>query len=76
MRDVQTSMGELPSSAFSDPARVAEANLTAVGAQHPPLRLATGTHAVTEIRAALSARLAELDAWEDISVEVDSVGAA
>ena len=76
VRDVQTSIGELPSSAFNDPARVAEAILTAVDADHPPLRLATGTHAVTEIRAALSARLAELDAWENISVEVDSVGAA
>ena len=73
VRDVQTSIGELPPSAFKDPARVAAAVLTAVDAEHPPLRLATGTHAVSEIRAALSARLAEIDAWESTSVEVDSV---
>jgi len=76
VRDVQQSIGELPPSAFNDPARVAAAILTAVDADHPPLRLATGTHAVTEIRTAISARLAELDAWEDTSVEVDSAGAA
>ena len=73
VREVQTSIGELPPSAFNDPARVAAAVLTAVDAEHPPLRLATGTHAVSEIRAALSARLAEIDAWESTSVEVDSV---
>ncbi|MFF5554018.1 SDR family NAD(P)-dependent oxidoreductase [Streptomyces olivaceoviridis] len=72
VRAVQQSIGELPESAFNSPDRVAAAILTAVDADQPPLRLATGTTAVTEIRAALKARLAELDAWEAVSAAVDT----
>lgn len=71
VRAVQRSIGELPPSAFSAPERVAEAVLSAVDSDQPPLRLATGRVAVTEMRAALRARLAELDAWEQISLAVD-----
>jgi hypothetical protein len=43
------------------PQEVVAAILAAVDAETPPLRLATGRVAATEIRAALTARLAELD---------------
>jgi short-subunit dehydrogenase len=72
VRTVQKSIGELPATAFNTTERVATAILTAVDAGHPPLRLATGTTAVSEIRAALQARLAELDTWESISTGVDT----
>ncbi|TRW88027.1 SDR family NAD(P)-dependent oxidoreductase [Mycolicibacterium sp. 018/SC-01/001] len=71
VREVQKSIGELPPSAFNSPARVAAAIIEAVDAPAPPLRLATGTHAVSEMRAALRSRLAELDAWEHLSASVD-----
>ncbi|MDO0928428.1 SDR family NAD(P)-dependent oxidoreductase [Streptomyces sp. TG1A-8] len=72
VRAIQKSIGELPASAFNSADRVATAVLAAVDADRPPLRLATGTTAVTEIRAALDARLAELDAWEAVSTAVDT----
>ncbi|WP_307168285.1 SDR family NAD(P)-dependent oxidoreductase [Streptomyces sp. B3I7] len=71
VRTVQKSIGELPATAFNTTERVATAILTAVDADQPPLRLATGTTAVSEIRAALQTRLAELDTWETISASVD-----
>jgi NAD(P)-dependent dehydrogenase (short-subunit alcohol dehydrogenase family) len=72
VREVQRAIGELPPSAFSAPERVAAAVLAAVDADRPPLRLATGSTAVREIRAALRGRLAELDAWAAVSEAVDS----
>jgi NAD(P)-dependent dehydrogenase (short-subunit alcohol dehydrogenase family) len=75
VRDVQESIGELPPSAFNSPSGVASAILSVVDADHPPLRLATGRYAVAEIRAALTARLDEIDAWETTSAQADVVGA-
>jgi short-subunit dehydrogenase len=75
VRDVHESIGELPPSAFNSPSGVATAILSVVDADHPPLRLATGRYAVAEIRAALTARLDEIDAWETTSAEADVVGA-
>lgn len=72
VRDVQKSIADLPPSAFNAPDRVAAAILAAVDAEQPPLRLATGSHAVTEIRAALNARLDQIAAWESLSVGVDA----
>ena len=63
VRAAQKAIGELPPSAFDPPELVAAAVLAAVDADRPPLRLATGSTAVREIRAALQGRLAELDAW-------------
>lgn len=71
VREVQKSIGELPPSAFNAPAGVASAIIAAVDAETPPLRLATGSYAVAEMRTALTARLAELDAWEAVSNSVD-----
>jgi NAD(P)-dependent dehydrogenase (short-subunit alcohol dehydrogenase family) len=72
VREVQKSIGELPADAFDSPERVAAAILEVVEAPHPPLRFATGSHAVAEIRAALTSRLAELDDWESVSAKVDA----
>jgi len=50
--------------------------LAAVDSDQPPLRLATGSHAVAEIRRTLQARLAELEEWSATSTAVDEVVAA
>jgi hypothetical protein len=67
---------ELPPDAFDSPDSVAAAVLAAVDADHPPRRLATGTTAVKEIRAALQARLDELDAWTAVAEAVSGGPAA
>lgn len=75
VREVQKSIGDLAAEAFNSPSRVAAAILAAVDADRPPLRLATGMHAVTQIRNALMARLTEIDTWAAASAAVDTVGA-
>ncbi|MGX1881470.1 hypothetical protein [Streptomyces sp. NPDC055287] len=71
VRAVQSSLGELPPEAFIDPARAAAAVVTAVDAKQPPLRLALGRAAEDGLRAALTARLHELDAWADVTRGAD-----
>ncbi|HSZ40912.1 MAG TPA: SDR family oxidoreductase [Trebonia sp.] len=56
-----TDVSALPPSAFGDPAEVADAIVALTGMSEPPLRLAVGSDAIAGIRAALEARLAELD---------------
>jgi hypothetical protein len=51
----------MPSSAFGDPAEVADAIAALAAAPEPPLRLAVGNDAIAGIRASLDSRLAELD---------------
>jgi NAD(P)-dependent dehydrogenase (short-subunit alcohol dehydrogenase family) len=75
VREVQKSIGELPPTAFNAADRVAAAILAAVGAERPPLRLATGSYAVAEIRAALRRQLDELEAWEATAEAVDGAPA-
>ncbi len=76
VREVQKAIGELPPDAFNSPDRVAAAVLTAVDADRPPRRLVTGSTALREIRAALRARLDELDAWAATAEAVDGGSAA
>jgi NAD(P)-dependent dehydrogenase (short-subunit alcohol dehydrogenase family) len=76
VRQVQKDLGALPSQAFNSPERVAAAILVAVDADRPPLRLATGSTAVTQIRAALCSQLDELDAWAAVAEAVDAVPVA
>jgi len=73
VREVQKAIAELPPDAFNAPERVAEALLAAVDADRPPLRLATGSYAVQQMRAALQNQLDELDAWRATSEAVDRV---
>ncbi|MCV7408984.1 cis-2,3-dihydrobiphenyl-2,3-diol dehydrogenase [Mycobacterium florentinum] len=61
----------LPAEHFSLPEPIATAILAAVDADEPPLRLATGSVAVNTIRKTLQSRLANLEAWEAVSVAVD-----
>ena len=63
VREVAKANAELPPEAFDDPDRVAAAILTAVDAEHSPLRLVTGRTALEQVRTALRAQLDELDAW-------------
>ncbi|HEU0239247.1 MAG TPA: SDR family NAD(P)-dependent oxidoreductase [Mycobacterium sp.] len=50
-----------------DPAKAAQAILTALDAPEPPLRLALGADAVASIRGKLESMLAELSEWESLS---------
>jgi NAD(P)-dependent dehydrogenase (short-subunit alcohol dehydrogenase family) len=52
-----------------DPDKAAEAILTTLAAQQPPLRLALGEDAVSAIGTALERRRAELATWQSVSLE-------
>ncbi|MEU4356184.1 SDR family NAD(P)-dependent oxidoreductase [Streptomyces virginiae] len=71
VRAVQKGIGELPASAFSSAARIAEGIRTAVDSPNPPLRLALGTSSATGMRTALEARTADLDNWKRVTDAVD-----
>ncbi|WP_328954074.1 SDR family NAD(P)-dependent oxidoreductase [Kitasatospora purpeofusca] len=71
VREVQKGIGELPASAFSSAARIAAGIRTAVDSPNPPLRLALGTSGATGMRAALAARIADLDGWKHVTDAVD-----
>jgi short-subunit dehydrogenase len=75
VREVQRAIGALPAEAFNAPERVATAILAAVDAEQPPLRLATGSAAARDMRAALQARLDELDTWAEVTNAVDTPAA-
>jgi NAD(P)-dependent dehydrogenase (short-subunit alcohol dehydrogenase family) len=75
--EARKAIAALPPAAFNTPERVAGAILDAVDAEHPPRRLPTGSFALGQMRSALHARLAELDAVAHSSAAVDAaVGAA
>ncbi|MER5635654.1 SDR family NAD(P)-dependent oxidoreductase [Kitasatospora sp. NPDC002227] len=71
VREVRKAIGELPLSAFSAAARVAEGIRTAVDSPNPPLRLALGTSSAAGLRPALEARIADLDNWQGVTDAVD-----
>jgi hypothetical protein len=54
-----------------DPVRAAEAIITAVDAENPPLNLVLGAFAVKLARDKIAALSAEIDAWEAVSVGAD-----
>jgi len=53
----------------NDPVRAAEAIILAVRDESSPLRLPLGQEAVTRIRAKLRGQLADLEAWEKVSLD-------
>jgi len=53
----------------NDPVRAAEAIILAVRDESSPLRLPLGPEAVTRIRAKLRGQLADLEAWEKVSLD-------
>ncbi|MER6444131.1 SDR family NAD(P)-dependent oxidoreductase [Streptomyces venezuelae] len=71
VREVQKGIGELPPTAFSAAARIAEGIRNAVDSPNPPLRLALGASSTTAMRPALEARIAELDSWQHATEAVD-----
>ncbi|MET7304516.1 SDR family NAD(P)-dependent oxidoreductase [Embleya sp. NPDC005575] len=71
VREVHKGIGELPRSAFSTAARIAEGIRTAVDSPIPPLRLALGASSATGMRTALEARIADLDNWNRVTDAVD-----
>ncbi|MFF8770172.1 SDR family NAD(P)-dependent oxidoreductase [Kitasatospora sp. NPDC015120] len=71
VREVQQGIGELPASAFSAAARIAEGIRAAVDSPTPPLRLALGAAGATQMRTALEARIAGLDGWKHLTDAVD-----
>jgi NAD(P)-dependent dehydrogenase (short-subunit alcohol dehydrogenase family) len=54
-----------------DPAKAAEALITAVESEHPPYMLLLGDDASTGFRAALDALRSEVDDWEQLSRSTD-----
>jgi NAD(P)-dependent dehydrogenase (short-subunit alcohol dehydrogenase family) len=72
VRAVQKSLGELPPEAFSTPERIAEGILAAADADQPPRRLALGSAGARDMRAALHARLTDLDTWQQVTDAVDA----
>ncbi|MFJ6088359.1 SDR family NAD(P)-dependent oxidoreductase [Streptomyces sp. NPDC092369] len=64
-----TDFSALPPEAFGDPYAVADAVMSVVALEEPPLRLAVGADAVELIRASLRSRLEELDRWESLSLK-------
>jgi NAD(P)-dependent dehydrogenase (short-subunit alcohol dehydrogenase family) len=71
VREALKAIQALPEEHFNLPGPIATAILAAVDADEPPLRLATGSVAVNTIRKSLQSRLANLEAWEAVSVAVD-----
>jgi NAD(P)-dependent dehydrogenase (short-subunit alcohol dehydrogenase family) len=67
VRLVQQTIGSLPASAFASVDRVAAGIRTAVDSDNPPLRLALGATGASEMRAALTARIADLDQWAAVT---------
>ena len=66
-REHDTAHGNQP----GDPAKAAQALITAVGADRPPALLLLGSDAVTAFTGVLDAQRAELDAWRHLSTSTD-----
>jgi NADP-dependent 3-hydroxy acid dehydrogenase YdfG len=71
VREGLKAIRELPEEHFNQAGPIATAIMAAVDADEPPVRLATGSVAVNTVRRTLEMRLANLQAWEDVSVAVD-----
>jgi NAD(P)-dependent dehydrogenase (short-subunit alcohol dehydrogenase family) len=71
VRKAQEAIGALPASAFISAERIAAGIRTAVASDNPPLRLALGATAASEMRAALTARIADLEEWAAVTRAAD-----
>lgn len=67
VRKVRETIGALPKSQFASADRIAKGIRTAVASENPPLRLALGATGAGQMRAALMARIADLDAWAAVT---------
>jgi NAD(P)-dependent dehydrogenase (short-subunit alcohol dehydrogenase family) len=66
-REHDTTHGNQP----GDPAKAAQALITAVGTDRPPALLLLGSDAVTAITGVLDAQRAEIDTWRHLSTSTD-----
>jgi NAD(P)-dependent dehydrogenase (short-subunit alcohol dehydrogenase family) len=71
VRKAQEAIGALPASAFISAERIAAGIRTAVASDNPPLRLALGATGASEMRAALTARIADLEEWAAVTRAAD-----
>jgi NAD(P)-dependent dehydrogenase (short-subunit alcohol dehydrogenase family) len=71
VRKAQEAIGALPASAFISAERIAAGIRTAVVSDNPPLRLALGATGASEMRAALTARIADLEEWAAVTRAAD-----
>jgi len=69
-KEVDTTHGTQP----GDPAKAAQAILTAVGSAEPPAMLLLGNDALAAYRGVLDARRAECDAWVELTTSTDIDG--
>jgi NAD(P)-dependent dehydrogenase (short-subunit alcohol dehydrogenase family) len=76
VRPTRERLSRLNGKQAGDPARLAAAIIAVVDADDPPFRLPLGGDAVDMIRAALDRQRAEIDAWEDLSRDVEFDDAA
>jgi NAD(P)-dependent dehydrogenase (short-subunit alcohol dehydrogenase family) len=72
VREVFKSLTSLPETAFSSAERVAAGIRAAVSADEAPLRLALGSSGAEAMRAALLARIAQIDDWASLTKSVDA----
>ncbi|MGP4014874.1 SDR family NAD(P)-dependent oxidoreductase [Saccharopolyspora sp. 5N708] len=71
VRAVQEALGKLPAEAFMQPADAAQAIMRVVDCEQPPRRYALGAQAESDMRAALQARLADLQNWSKLGQTAD-----
>lgn len=69
-------LGQMPPQAFNSPERVVDAIYTAMDAEQPPRRLATGSICYDMIHGTLTDRLGELETWAEVTRGVDTPAAA
>jgi NAD(P)-dependent dehydrogenase (short-subunit alcohol dehydrogenase family) len=72
VREVYKAIGGMPATAFASAERVAAGIRAAAALENPPLRLALGGAGASDMRAALTARLADLDGWAEVTDAVDA----
>lgn len=72
VRQVAQVIAGLPAAAFAGVDRVAAGIRAAVASDSPPRRLALGGAGATEMRSALTRRIAELDQWAAVTGAVDA----
>lgn len=64
-------MMEMGAGVAGNPAKVAKALMSAMSAEHPPLRLLCGKYAVEAVDAYMKKRRDEFEAWKDVSAATD-----
>lgn len=67
---------QMPADVYGDPAAVGPAILALVDAENPPLRLFLGVLPTMMVPATYQARLAEWEAWKDVSIAATKVAHA